>query len=164
MAISKTIVFNSLPATVEELKALPQSACTDPFEVAALTVAILCNYNNNPEETYKMLDAIKGPQPLSTYEKQFIRDRMRDGKYVPVSYFAGTCPGNSYTPTLPYTITVSDNPYSYQDPDYANLYISSSGADSPRSVKLRKKGGNWYLWEQFVLVGIRAAAADDPWA
>ena len=161
---SKTFIFNSLPKTVEELRAMPESSCTDAFAVAALTVAVLCNYYDNAEETYRMLDAIKGPQPLSTYEKQFIRDRMMDNKYVPISYFEGTSPANSYTPSLPYKITVSDNPYSYTDPNYANLYIASSGADSPRSVKLRKKGDNWFLWEQFVLVGIRAAAADDPWA
>jgi len=164
MATSKTFTFNSLPKNVEELKAMPESACTDPFAVAALTVAILCNYQSSANDTYDMLDAIKGPQPLSTYDKQFIKDRMSYGKYVPVSYFAGTNPENSYTPSQPYTITVSDNPYSYQDPAYAVLYLTSSGADSPRQIKLRKKGNNWFLWEQFVLVGIRDAKADDPWA
>lgn len=164
MARSETFRFNELPRSVAELKALPGSECTDPFAVAALTVAVLCNYNSNPEETFSMLDAIKGPQALTPYEKSFIKERFSYGKYVPISYFEGTSPANSYTPTKPYTITVFDNPYSYQDPNYAVLYIKSSGADSPRSVKLRKKGENWYLWEQFVLVSIRDATADDPWA
>ena len=45
------------------------------------------------------------------------------------------------------------------------LYLKTAGADSPRGIKLRQKGDNWYLWEySSVLVGIRTPANEDPWA
>ncbi len=112
-----------------------------------------------------MLGFLKGPGSISEMEKQFIADRFRDSDYVPRSYFNGAVPGNDYAPSAPYTITVSDNPYSYTNEGYAVLYIRSGGADSPRSVKLRlAKDGKWYLWEQFLLSGIRAPESSNPWA
>ena len=62
-------------------------------------------------------------------------------------------------------IIVSENPYSYQNEGYATLYMTSGGADSPRSVQLRKaKDGKWYLWDQFLLADIRQPDSADPWA
>ena len=49
------ITLNSLPKTLDELKAMPQAALTVPEEVAALTVAALALYPENPAETEKML-------------------------------------------------------------------------------------------------------------
>ena len=47
----------------------------------------------------------------------------------------------------------------------AKLFIRSGGADNPREVLLRlAKDGKWYLWEQFLLVGIRAPESSNPWA
>ena len=112
-----------------------------------------------------MLEFLKGPGALSPYERQFIRDRFMDHDYVPRSYFNGAVPQNDYLPSQPYTIAVSENPYSYQNQGYAKLFIRSGGADNPREVLLRlAKDGKWYLWEQFLLVGIRAPESSNPWA
>ncbi|MBR3588071.1 MAG: hypothetical protein IKL16_00755 [Clostridia bacterium] len=159
------IVFSSLPTSLEEFKALPQAAMSTPFETAALTVLAFCYYPQNKELSLQMVDFLKGPRPLSGVEKSFIADRFRDSDYVPRSYFEGSTPQNDYTPSEPYTIVVSESPYSYQNENYATLYITSGGADSPRSVQMRKaKDGKWYLWEQFILVGIRQPDSVDPWA
>ncbi len=159
------IVFSSLPTSLEEFKALPQAAMSTPFETAALTVLAFCYYPQNKELSLQMVDFLKGPRPLSGVEKSFIADRFRDGDYVPRSYFEGSTPQNDYTPSEPHTIVVSESPYSYQNENYATLYITSGGADSPRSVQMRKaKDGKWYLWEQFILVGIRQPDSVDPWA
>lgn len=48
------ITLNSLPKTLDELKAMPQAALTVPEEVAALTVAALALYPENPAETEKI--------------------------------------------------------------------------------------------------------------
>ena len=113
-----------------------------------------------------MLQFLSGPRTISPMEQQFIRDRFMDRKdYIPRSYFDGATPQNDYTPSTPYTIRVSDNPYSYQNEGYAKLYLQSGGADSPRAVTLRQaKDGKWYLWEQFLLAGIREPESEDPWA
>ena len=162
----RDIVFNSIPKTLDEFKALPQAAMATPFDTAAMAVLAFCVYPDNKNQAIAMLDYLRGPRPLSGIDKSFIADRFRDsGSYIPRSYFNGAVPGNDYTPSIPYTIRVSDNPYSYQDQGYAMMYIASGGADSPRSVKLRlAKDGKWYLWEQYVLVGIRMPESENPWA
>ena len=162
---SVDIVFDTLPDTVEEFKALPQAALSTPFDTAALTVLALCFYPENKDASLEMLDFLRGPRPLSGQDKQFIRDRFMDYDYVPRSYFKGATPANSYVPSTPYTITVKENPYSYDNEGYAKLFITSGGADSDRYVQLRKaKDGKWYLWEQFLLSGIRKPESENPWA
>ena len=162
---SETFTFNALPMNLAELKVLPEAALDTPFKTAALTVCALNAYSIDPEAGSEMLNFLKGPKPLTTYEKQFLRDRFIEQKYVPISYFKGAVPSNDYTPSEPFTITVEDNPYSYDNAGYAMLYITSGGADSPRQIKLRQKGSSqWFLWEQFLLPGIRKKQSEDPWA
>ena len=162
---SVDITFAALPETLEAMQALPEAAMSTPFETAALTVAALCVYPKNRDESIKMLEFLKGPAGVSEMEKQFIRDRFMDKDYVPRSYFKGSVPGNDYTPDTPYVITVSENPYSYQDQGYAKLYLKSGGADSERPIQLRQaKDGKWYMWEQFLLPDIRKPESSNPWA
>ena len=88
-----------------------------------------------------------------------------DKDYVPRSYFKGATPQNDYVPTEPYTISVSTNPYSYENEGYVKLFIRSGGADNPREVVLREaKDGKWYLWDQFLLPDIRKPESSNPWA
>ncbi|WP_294804471.1 hypothetical protein [uncultured Gemmiger sp.] len=162
------ITLNTLPKSLDELKAMPQAALTVPEEVAALTVAALALYPQNPVETEKMLDFLRGPRPLNGIDKQFLRDRFRGKDYLMRSYFSGSCPENNYTPAQPYRVVVSENAYSraqFAD-GYLTLYVACSGADSPRPLKLRHKPstGQWFLWEQQLLTGIRIPQEADPWA
>ncbi|MCR5587112.1 MAG: hypothetical protein K6F77_06230 [Lachnospiraceae bacterium] len=161
-----TVTFNSLPKTLDEMKALPEASLSTPEGTAALFLAAMCLYPENKDEAYKMIDFISGPREVSNMERQFIRDRMMDKEYLPFSYFKGAVPTNNYTPDTPYVLEFSDNPYSYKEENYINLYISSGGADSPRAIKLRHQGSTnkWFLWEQFLLVGIRIPVSEDPWA
>ena len=161
---SEKFVFNKIPENLDELKALPEAALTSPFAAAALSVLVLCNYENNKDNTIEMLNYLKGPQPLSVYQTQFLRDRLSGKGYKTYSFFEGSSPQNNYTPTTPYTITTFDNPYSYTDEGYAKIYMRSSGADTERYVSLRQKGDKWYVWEIFYLSDIRTPAKDDPWA
>ena len=163
---SEDIVFYALPETPDQFRSLPQAAMSTPFMTAAMTVAALCVFPKNREACYAMLDFLRGPRPLSGVDKQFIADRFMDGAdYIPRSYFNGATPQNDYTPAQPYTVRVSENPYSYQNEGYAKLFIASGGADSPREILLRlAKDGKWYLWDQFLLVGIRKPESDNPWA
>ncbi len=163
---SETFTFSALPAALAELRALPEAALDSPFKTAALAIAALCGYEKDEAAVYEMLGFLKGPEPVSDYEKQFIRDRLKGKGYKALSFFAGATPQNSYTPAVPYSITVSDNPYSYPDENWATLYVTSGGADSPRPVKLRRKPstGQWFLNELQCLSDIREPASSDPWA
>lgn len=162
---SVKITFGSLPETLESFTTLPQAKLDTPFATTALTVLAFCFYPENKDLSLQMLDFLRGPRPLSVMDKQFIADRFRDKDYVPRSYFEGATPNNNYLPSEPYSITVSENPYSYQNEGYATLYVTSGGADSPRSVQLRlAKDGKWYLWEQYLLADIRKPESENPWA
>ena len=159
------IIFSSLPETFEQFVSLPQASLSTPFETAAMTVLAFCYYPMDRELSLQMLDYLRGPRPLSGYDKQFISDRFMDKDYVPRSYFEGATPDNDYQPKEPYTITVSDNPNSYANEGMARLYLRSGGADSLRQIDLRKaKDGKWYLWEQYILSDIRQPESSNPWA
>ncbi|MBR3105361.1 MAG: hypothetical protein IKH46_16290 [Lachnospiraceae bacterium] len=162
-----TITWNSLPKNLDEMKALPQADLKSPEGTAALTVAALCVYPENAEECYRMLDFLRGPRPLSNMEKQFIRDRFMDGKnYLARSYFKGATPKNEYKPDEPFTLVFSDSAAQIAEEGYKILNVKSGGADSPRSITLRNKPstGEWFLWEQMLLAGIRIPESQDAWA
>jgi hypothetical protein len=161
-----TFTFARLPESVAEMQALPEAALENPFQTAALTVCALCAYAASPAVGIGMLNFLKGPQPLSPYDQQFLRDRFMDGKYyVPFSYFEGATPANDYQPTVPYTVTVRTNPHSALGTDRVTLFVRSGGADSDRPLTLRRAGnGRYYLWEQHLLSDIRTPKSKDPWA
>ncbi len=163
MARTDSFTFSALPKNTEELHALPEADLSTPFKAAALTVLALIRYTESPNDGIAMLNSLRGPRELSEYEKQFLRDRLRGKEYVAMSYLGGTNPDNEYTPAAPYTISVSDNPYSYTEDGYAKLHLVSSGADSPRPVTLRQKDDKWLLWEQMLLADIRKPKSQADW-
>ncbi len=158
--------FKNLPESVEALKALPEYGFDSPFRVAALLVASLTAWSKNREACYEMIDVLKGPQKMSPMDKAFIRDRMMEkGDYIGLAYFEGATPENNYQPTVPYSIEVLENKYSYDNEGYARLLVKTAGADSPRQITLRRKGDEWFVWEfPGVLADIRKPVAKDPWA
>lgn len=160
------VTFNELPTTMEMLRALPEASLREPYYAAGLLVAALCLWPTDQKVALDMINFLKGPQGLSTYEIQFINDRLRGKAYLPLSYFQGSSPENGYQPSSPYTVTISTVPTSFDEEGYAKLYLQSSGADSPRPVQLRHKpsSGEWFLWEQMLLSDIRIPVSEDPWA
>jgi len=161
------ITFDVLPTTLAQLQELSIADLTEPQNTAALTIAALCTYTKDKEIAFEMLNFLKGPQPLSPYEKQFLSDRLRGKDYLPYSFFEGAVPENNYTPAQPFTVTVMETPYSQTQANegYVQLYISSGGADSPRPIKLRLQPstGKWFMWEQMLLSDIRIPKEADPW-
>lgn len=163
---SETFTFSALPTSVNELRALPEATLDSAFKTTALTILALCRYEQDQAAALEMLDFLKGPAEVSTYEKQFIGERLRGKEYKARSFLSGATPENSYQPTTPYTITVSENPYSFDEENWATLYVTSGGADNPRPIKLRKKPstGQWFLNDIQCLADIRVPVAEDPWA
>ena len=163
---TETFTFSALPQNVAQLQALPEASLDSAFKTTALTILALCRYETSPEDAFAMLDFLKGPAEVSGYEKQFIRERLQGKAYIPRSYLAGATPQNGYQPTKPYTVTVIENPYSFDNENWATLYVASGGADNPRNIKLRKKPstGQWFLNDIQCLSEIRVPVSDDPWA
>lgn len=129
---SETFTFAALPESVEELCALLEAAMDTPFKTAALTVCALCAFAASPNIGTKMLNFLRDPRPLNGQDISFIKDRFRGNRaYIIFSYFAGAAPENNYTPQKPYRVTVTSDSHSYDEANYARLYIACSGADSP---------------------------------
>ena len=103
---SESFTFSCLPQTVEQLQSLPEASLDSAFKTAALVMAVLCHYEQNPEACFEMLNFLKGPEQVSGYERQFIGERLRGKTYIPRSYFNGATPENNYQPTSPYTIAI----------------------------------------------------------
>lgn len=163
---SEKFVFNTLPTNLSELQALPEISMDTPFKTVALTMAALCQFENSNDATFEMLDFLKGPESVSPYEKQFIKERLTGKYYIPFSYFIGATPENGYAPSAPFTIEVFENPYSFDNENWATLWVKSGGADNMRSVKLRQKPstGQWFLNDIQCLSEIRVPKEADPWA
>ena len=119
----ETFTFQALPESVEQMRALPEAAMDTPFKTAALTVCALCAFAADQAVGTDLLNFLRGPRPLTGQDISFIRDRFRGGarNYIIFSYFGGAKPENDYTPSLPYTVTVSSDAHSYDEQGYARL-------------------------------------------
>ncbi|MDI9240882.1 hypothetical protein QJ036_00105 [Ruminococcus sp. YH-rum2234] len=103
-----------------------------PFKTAELTVCALCAYAAQLDIGIEQLNFLRGPRPLNGQDLSFLKDRFRGNRtYLPFSYFTGATPDNNYTPTEPFSVTVTSDAHSYDEQGYARLYIGSGGADSP---------------------------------
>ena len=143
------VKLNTLPATLAEFQALNL-------------------YTKSPNDGVAAMDLLRGPRPMTPYDSQFLRDRLRGKEYLPLAYFDGATPQNGYRPTAPYTLTVlpDQRPQDVEE-GYLRVFLQTAGADAPRPVKLRQKPstGEWFLWEySSPLSGIRIPASQDPWA
>lgn len=163
---TETFTFDALPQTLEALRALPEAKLDTAFKTTALTILALSRYESDPQTAYAMLSWLKGPDDFSTSEKSFLQDRLRGKEYKVRSFFEGATPENDYTPNKPYVISVIENPYSFDNENWATLYVSSGGADNPRNIKLRKKPstGQWFLNDIQCLSDIRLPKSEDKWA
>ena len=151
MSKSVTIVFEKLPETIEELRALPQMESQKPFEIAALTAAVMLRYEDSPQDAVEMMNVLRGSKYMTPYDMQLLRDRLSGKGYIARSYFAGATPSNGYRPSVPYSVTVFDDQNSYVDENFIKLNLKSSGADSPRQVQLKQRGGKWFLSQNYLM-------------
>ena len=163
---TETFTFDALPQTLEALQALPEAKLDTAFKTTALTILALSRYESDPQTAYAMLSWLKGPEDFSTSEKSFLQDRLRGKEYKVRSFFEGATPENDYTPNKPYVISVIENTYSFDNENWATLYVTSGGADNPRNIKLRKKPstGQWFLNDIQCLSDIRLPKSEDKWA
>ncbi len=167
-ASSVSVVLNGIPNSLEELKSMDGADLKNENKVAALIVAALCVYSKNSELGIEMLNFLKGPKPLSNYDKQFLADRFRDKEYLATSYLEGATYENNYEPSMPLTVKVYKTSYSDDQlsDGYIKVYLKSGGADTARHLQLRKKDSTqeWFLWENFLLADIRKPKKEDEWA
>ena len=163
---SQTFTFGTYPRTVEELKALPEATLDSAFKTTALAILALMRYEENRDDAIAMLNYLSGPESLGQRELQFLQDRLKDKFYKVKSFFEGATVENNYSPNEPLKITVYETPYSFDEENYATMYVVSAGADEKRGVKLRRKPSTnqWFITELQCLGDIRIPAAENAWA
>ena len=163
---TEKFTFAALPKNVEELKALPEAKLDTAFKTTALVILALNRYEADPEVTIAMLNFLKGPEDFGGAEQSFLKDRLSGKGYKARSFLGGATVDNNYIPTMPYTVAVSENPYSFDEENWATMYVASGGADNPRPIKLRKKPstGEWFLNDIQCLGDIRLPKSEDKWA
>ncbi|NLW69834.1 MAG: hypothetical protein GX061_01950 [Eubacteriaceae bacterium] len=159
------ITLNALPDTLEEFKLLLKEDFSLPEYTCALLICafnVFCKDNIVGTEAINLL---KGPEKLSNHAIGLLKDCLNDKPHLPLSFFKGATPQNNYTPRE-YTIEFLPEQSSQAcEEGYMRLWLSSGGADSPRQVKLRKKGDEWFIWEYpSLIMGIRKPAKEDVWA
>ena len=163
---TEKFTFTSLPASLAELKELPEAKLDTAFKTAALVILAINCYVKDEAAGIEMLAWLKGPEEFNNREKDFIKERMTGKEYKARSFFEGAKPENDYTPNKPYVLSVIENPYSFDNENWATLYVSSGGSDNDRPIKLRKKPstGEWFLNEIQCLGDIRLPKSEDKWA
>lgn len=162
------ITLTAIPADLQEFETLSASLKQDPEGVCALFLCALALFDKDKEAGTAAMNILRGPRPMTPYDAQFLRDRLRGKSYLPLAYFAGATPQNGYTPNAPYTLDVQNDPRPQDiEEGYKRFFLKTAGADSPRPIKLRLKPstGEWFIWEySSILTGIRLPAEQDPWA
>lgn len=164
------VKFDKLIDSVSELENFDR---TNPYNVVALFVNIIANYNIKDDSIFiSELQYLMGEfQPISALMRQNIKDRMMQNnkyEYIGKSYFKGASPSNDYTPNIPYEVEINENKYSHFEDGYIKLFVTSGGADSPRGITLRlAKDNNYYIWSDSfmgLLADIRGLESKNPWA
>lgn len=160
------VTVSAIPTTLEEFSALPQKDLSKPENTCVMFLLALELYLKNSDAGVAALNTLRGPRPLSNYDIQFLRDRLRGKSYLPLAYFGGATPANNYVPGTPLTLEViADSRPQDVEEGYRRLFLKTTGADSPRPIKLRQKGGSWYLWEySSILSGVQIPSSEDAWA
>ena len=161
------VVIHKIPENLQEFEVLAAKG-QQPECICALFLCALALFERDKEAGTAAMNLLRGPKPMTPYDCQFLRDRLRGKSYLPLAYFEGATPGNNYQPRVPYILNVLADPRPQDvEPGYLRVFLTTSGADSPRPMKLRQKvsTGEWFLWEySSILSGIRIPVAEDSWA
>jgi len=156
-----------MPGSTEEFLRMQEELAGTPEGGAAVLVMALLLYRDNPDFGAACVAASVDRSRVTTDgslrrgDGRRIAEQFAANPGIPAAYIEGTSPGEGYAlPEMPWRLEMSTNPYS-GDPggDETKLFLSCSGADSPRPVSLRKDArGLWraYEWSS-LLMGIRPA-------
>ena len=175
-----TYTFSTIPTNVEELKQYNISGDDGRYKVLALYIMSLRTWKpENHTDCEEMIGYLCNKQ-LSVYEKQRLTDQMKKGnqyRYLGNAFLNGAAPANNYSPSKPYSITLTQdsvvdenqvyipaNP-SIPSPDQYRAFIFCKAFDSGKWIDVYKssKDGNWYMYKWMDLItSIKAPASSNP--
>ncbi len=133
------VTFYELPTDFEIFTNIAESTLNLPERVAALFILALRIYAVDSELGLQMLSYLRHQEALEPDEiKNLLDTPLKKSRYIPLSYFKGATPQNSYTPDEPYVITVKEDGKKSLKRKYKTLYIGCPGAGIYRPITLVK--------------------------
>ena len=167
-------------ANVEELKQYNISGDDGRYKVLALYIMSLRTWKpENQTDCEEMIGYLCNKQ-LSVYEKQRLAEQMKKSKqYLNLgnAFLNGATPANDYTPSQPYSITLTQDSVVDEDqiyipanpsipsPDQYRAFIYCKASDSGKWIDVYKssKDGNWYMYKwMYLITSIKAPASSNP--
>ena len=167
------VALERLPATIDEFLEGRERLGGNPSGATALFVAAMIRYAEDQSAGLPMLVSIlvndntllSSARAGSGYRgydlassTRFLIDRVIQSPWIPSSYIQGTSPSGGYQlPAGPLRLEFSENPTSQIGPDEVRIFVASTGADSPRPLRLkRNSAGIWKVAEfSSLVVGVR---------
>ena len=175
-----TYTFSTIPTNVEELKQYNISGDDGRYKVLALYIMSLRTWKpENQTDCEEMIGYLCNKQ-LSVYEKQRLAEQMKKSKqylYLGNAFLNGSTPANNYTPSQPYSITLTQDSVVDEDqvyipanpsipsPDQYRAFIYCKASDSGKWIDVYKssKDENWYMYKWMDLItSIKAPASSNP--
>ena len=158
-----SVAMAKLPADMAEYNARYEKEATTPEGAAKLWLEAAFLYQDSSTRALGrdiFLALMKGlPKDFErNAAHSTMVDRIKNQPEIQRSYCAGSSPENNYKADVNNCeITVTDSKAG-MDPTTWNVWLKSSGADSPRQITLVKDGDHWKVWSAPGLyMGIRPA-------
>ena len=160
--------IEAVPKTVDDFVKLRDTIATTPEGGAVCFIIAMIKYTEDKNAGMQFFTAIlvndntllrktkeggyKGMEPGSS--AQFLIKQLDYSPWISFSYLLGTSPENCYTVDgPPFTIQLSRNAYSESQNGSIKVFVSCSGADTPRPVTLKpNNNGIWKVSEFSSLV------------
>ena len=140
------VVFHELPTDYNVFLNIAESTLNLPERAAALFILALRIYAVDNELGIQMLSYLRHLDSLEEQEiKKLLEEPLRKSRYIPLAYFKGASPQNSYTPDEPYVITIKEDSKKSLKRKYKTLYIGCPGAGIYRPITLVKIKGFWAI-------------------
>jgi len=172
---AEDVILDRVPVSVEDFIALRAELALTPEGGAALLVSAMLAWGVDRDlgRTFFILSLVNDGSMLRSASSgykgydlgnsaQFLVQQLNARPYIAPSYIRGTSPGNGYAlPPRPWTLVITRNPYSEQADGSVKVFVASSGADSPRPIRLVKNSAGLWKVAEFssLVVDIRKPAA-----
>ena len=82
------VTIQSIPASLQEFETLAAGG-RQPERICALFLCALALFDKDRDAGTAAMNLLRGPRPMTPYDCQFLRDRLRGKAYLPLAYFEG---------------------------------------------------------------------------
>ena len=86
------VVIQKIPENLQEFETLAAKG-RQPEHICALFLCALALFDRDKDAGTAAMDLLRGPKPMTPYDCQFLRDRLRGKAYLPLAYFEGASAG-----------------------------------------------------------------------